>query len=137
MSVRVLPERLAPPLRSPSVSAAPAARARPVAVADFASVLGSLGREVQRGESLMRDQRGAGREGREVAPGEPIALQAGVFRYGEAIELASPLIDHVTSSVKTVLDGRRRIGPELRGHSTLLQLSGDRVDGSRVQAASP
>ncbi len=106
MSVRVLPERPSPPLRSPSGPAPSTVHARPAAASDFASVLGSLGREVERGESLMRVAMGAGREGREVAPAELIALQAGVYRYGEAVDLASRLIDHATSSVKTVLEGQ-------------------------------
>jgi hypothetical protein len=49
---------------------------------------------------------GTARGGREISPGELIALQAGVYRYGEAVDLASRLIDRATSSVKTVLQGQ-------------------------------
>jgi hypothetical protein len=49
---------------------------------------------------------GSTRTGREVGPAELIALQAGVYRYGEAVDLASRLIDRATSSVKTVLQGQ-------------------------------
>jgi hypothetical protein len=41
-----------------------------------------------------------------MAPGDLIALQAGVYRYGEAVDLASRLVDRATSSVKTVLQGQ-------------------------------
>jgi hypothetical protein len=41
-----------------------------------------------------------------MGPGELIALQAGVYRYGEAVDLASRLVDRATTSVKTVLQGQ-------------------------------
>jgi hypothetical protein len=72
----------------------------------FAGVLRGLSQEVQRGESLVTAAIGAARGRREISPGELIALQAGVYRYGEAIDLASRLIDRATSSVKTVLQGQ-------------------------------
>ena len=61
---------------------------------------------MHRGESLMRSALGAGRSGRELGTADLIALQAGVYRYGEVIDLASRLVDRATSSVKTVLEGQ-------------------------------
>jgi hypothetical protein len=84
-------------------------------------VLQGIGREVQHGESLVRSALGAARSGvaasrgggggggansESMGPGELIALQAGVYRYGEAVDLASRLVDRATSSVKTVLQGQ-------------------------------
>jgi hypothetical protein len=70
----------------------------------FASVLQSLGGEMRRGESLMRSALGGARGGA-LGPGELIALQAGIYRYGEAVDLASRLVDRATSAVKTVVQG--------------------------------
>jgi hypothetical protein len=78
----------------------------PVGPSVFASVLRGLGREVQRGEALVRTAIGAARGGRDVGPAELIALQAGVYRYGEAVDLASRLVDRATTTVKTVLQGQ-------------------------------
>lgn len=72
----------------------------------FASVLQGLGQEVRRGETLVRTAVSATRGGHDIGPAELIALQAGVYRYGEVVDLASRLIDRATSSVKTVLQGQ-------------------------------
>jgi hypothetical protein len=42
----------------------------------------------------------------DLGPAELIALQAGVYRYSEAIDLASRLVEHATSGMKTVLQGQ-------------------------------
>jgi hypothetical protein len=110
MSIAVAPEPLAP--LAPPIPAAegPARVTRAVAPAAggpasaFAELLQSLGREIHRGESLTRSALAAG-GARAIGPGELIALQAGIYRYGEAVDLASRLIDRATSAVKTVLQG--------------------------------
>jgi hypothetical protein len=61
---------------------------------------------VASGESLVRSALGTARSAQAVGPGELIALQAGVYRYGEAVDLASRLVDRATSAVKTVLQGQ-------------------------------
>jgi len=73
--------------------------------ADFARVLEGMGREIQRGEALVGQALAAARGGHSFAPAELIALQAGVYRYGEAVDLASKLVDRATSGLKTVLQG--------------------------------
>jgi hypothetical protein len=87
------------PAASASASEAPSA---------FAAVLHGIGREVERGESLVRSALGAARSaaGGAIGPVELIALQAGVYRYGEAVDLASRLVDRATASVKTVLQAQ-------------------------------
>jgi hypothetical protein len=98
--------------RAPPVAiAAPKAGADPVGTAagapsPFAVLLHSLGREVQQGESLVRSALGAARSGHTLDAGDLIALQAGVYRYGEAVDLASRLVDRATTGVKTVLQGQ-------------------------------
>jgi hypothetical protein len=72
----------------------------------FAGLLQGIGREVASGESLVRSALGAARSAQAVGPAELIALQAGVYRYGEAVDLASRLVDRATSAVKTVLQGQ-------------------------------
>ena len=80
--------------------------ARPTGDApDFASVLRALGRDIEHGERTVRSAMGSLRKGGDLGPAELIALQAGVYRYGEAIDLASRLIDRATGGVKTVLQG--------------------------------
>lgn len=68
-------------------------------------MLHGLGREVQRGEAFAK-----GAESSEATstldPAQLIALQAGVYRYSEAIDLASRLVDHATTGLKTVLQGQ-------------------------------
>jgi hypothetical protein len=101
MSIAVAREPLVPIAPPVPEAEAPARLARAVGppagepASAFAQLLQSLGREIHRGESLTRSALGAA--------GELIALQAGIYRYGEAVDLASRLIDRATSSVKTVL----------------------------------
>ena len=70
----------------------------------FARVLHGLGREVDRGEKVVRKAIEGG--GRDLGPGELLALQAGVYRYSEAVDLSAKLVDRATSGVKTVLQGQ-------------------------------
>jgi hypothetical protein len=112
MSIGAMRERVV--AASPAARVSPASASAPVRTAQapaaepsaFAAVLKGLGQEVQRGESLMRTALGAGRAGRELGTADLILLQAGVYRYGEVVDLASRLVDRATSSVKTVLEGQ-------------------------------
>jgi hypothetical protein len=70
----------------------------------FARMLRSLGREVDHGEKVVRRAIEGG--GKDLGPGELLALQAGVYRYSEAVDLSAKLIDRATSGVKTVLQGQ-------------------------------
>ena len=70
----------------------------------FARVLHGLGREVDRGEKVVRKAIEGG--GKDLGPGELLALQAGVYRYSEAVDLSAKLVDRATSGVKTVLQGQ-------------------------------
>jgi hypothetical protein len=69
----------------------------------FAKVLAGLGREIDKGEGLMDK---AVHGGKEMGTGDLIALQAGVYRYSEAVDLTAKLVDRATSGVKTVIQGQ-------------------------------
>jgi hypothetical protein len=71
----------------------------------FARILRGLGGEVDRGEVLMRHAV-SGASGKDLGNNELIALQAGVYRYSEAVDLSAKLVDRVSSGVKTVLQGQ-------------------------------
>ena len=87
----------------PPVAPAPPASAPPPS-SSFAALLAGLGREVHRGESLLRSAMGAGSAGA-LDPADLLALQAGVYRYGQAVDLVSRLVDRATTAVKTVVQG--------------------------------
>jgi hypothetical protein len=70
----------------------------------FARLVQRLGEEVTQGEGLVQGALRA-RNGT-IGPAELIALQAGVYRYSEAVDLAAKLVDHATTGIKTVLQGQ-------------------------------
>jgi hypothetical protein len=70
----------------------------------FQKLLHGLGDEVDRGERMVKRALGAG--GADLGPGELLALQAGVYRYSEAVDLSAKLVDRATGGVKTVIQGQ-------------------------------
>ncbi len=66
----------------------------------FQKALGSLGSEIDKGEKLVRRALSGG--GR-LAAGDLIALQAGIYRYSEAVDLAAKLVDRAGQAVRTTL----------------------------------
>ena len=63
-------------------------------------MLGRLGRSVDAGERLVeRAVAGAGA----LDAGQLIALQAGIYRYTEAVDLAAKLVDRASAAVRTTL----------------------------------
>ncbi len=95
----------AAPAGAVAPAAAPAAPASAGGPSPFARMLRGLGHEVARGESLVKQAVG-GTDTATLDAGQLIALQVGVYRYTEAVDLASRLIDHATTGVKTVLQGQ-------------------------------
>jgi hypothetical protein len=95
------------PASHPSPPAAPppiAATGRP-GPGHFSELLRQVGREIERGEALV----GRAATGRFQAmdAGMLIALQAGIYRYSEAIDLTVKLVDRATTGVKTILESGR------------------------------
>ena len=72
----------------------------------FARILHGLGREVDRGETLVRRATSGATSGQEIGNMELLALQAGVYRYSEAVDLSAKLVDRAASGDKTVLQGQ-------------------------------
>ncbi len=72
--------------------------------ARFSDVLRGLGGEIDRGERLVKNALAAG--GGSLGPADLLALQAGVYRYSEAVDLAAKLVERASSGVKTVLQGQ-------------------------------
>jgi len=67
----------------------------------FARALRGLGREIDVGE-----MRAAGASQlRSYDTGTLIALQVGIYRYTEAVDLASKIVDRATNAARTVLQG--------------------------------
>jgi len=79
-----------------------AARAEP---APFAKLVGALGHEAERGEAMVRGVLRGAAGGREISSSELLALQAGIYRYGETVDLATKLVDKAGTDVRTVLQG--------------------------------
>ena len=67
---------------------------------EFVQVLKAIGAEIDRGERLLSGVV-AGRTS--LDPAELIALQAGIYRWGEAVDLAAKLVDRAGSAVRVTL----------------------------------
>jgi hypothetical protein len=81
------------PAREP---AAPSSNVRP-----FGHLLTELGARIDRGERLVGTTAAGSYAGLDA--GQLIALQAGIYRYSEAVELGAKLVDRAASSVRAVL----------------------------------
>lgn len=93
---------------APALDAAPDARGASAAEgpSPFARLVRAVGDEAVRGERVVRGAVAAAAAGRDLGPAELIALQAGVYRYSEAVDLAAKLVDRASSGVKTVVTGQ-------------------------------
>lgn len=101
------PIRFAPvaAVAAPSVASRPAPAAAPP-TQSFGAVLKALGDEAARGERLVDRAVRAGGTGVELSSGDVLALQAGVYRYVEVVDLTSKLVDRAAQSVKQVTQGQ-------------------------------
>jgi hypothetical protein len=77
----------------------PAAASPPVR--SFGHLLADLGARIDGGERLVGDASAGRYAGLDA--GELIALQAGIYRYSEAVDLGAKLVDRAASSVRAVL----------------------------------
>ena len=92
------------PTSGSKVSEAPVPEAGQVS--PFARLLHGLGNEAKAGEATIRSAVRASAAGKDLGPSELLALQAGVYRYSEVIDLAAKLVDRASNGVKTVLSGQ-------------------------------
>lgn len=90
----------------PETDAAPPAPAAGGAPNGFAEVLRGIGSELDRGEALSERAIHGGAAGAHLSPEQLLALQAGVFRYSEAVDLVTKLVDRGTQAVKTTLQNQ-------------------------------
>ena len=115
MSIRPVRER--PPLSIPTPTSTSTSTStstpasRPTAtpteeLSPFGRILRGLGEETVRGEQAVSHALAASRAGADPGPGELLALQAGVYRYSEVVDLAAKLVDRASSGVKTVIGGQ-------------------------------
>ncbi len=107
MSIRSLaeaPPKMVPTQPTQKSAPKPAAHATPDGErSPFQKLVDGLGKEINHGERTVRGALAAG--GSDLAPSDLLALQAGVYRYSEAVDLASKLVDKASSGVKTVVNG--------------------------------
>jgi hypothetical protein len=72
----------------------------------FSRLLAGLGRELDRGEALAAGAIRHGGSSGGMSPEALIALQAGIYRYSEAVDLVTKLVDRATQAVKTTLQNQ-------------------------------
>lgn len=80
---------------------APATPAGRASGPSFAAALKGVGKAVDRGEALIARAAHGDLGGLDSA--QLIALQAGIYRYSEAVDLVAKLVDRASSAVKTVI----------------------------------
>lgn len=69
---------------------------------DFARVLRTLGARIDEGSRLMaRVEHGGALDARQL-----IALQSGIYRYTESVELAAKLVDRAGNAIRTTLQSQ-------------------------------
>ena len=89
------------PAASGSNAHAASMEARAAGGAAFSRALKGLGRAVDGGEALI----GSASHGNwgSLDSAQLIALQAGIYRYSEAVDLVGKLVDRAATAVKTVI----------------------------------
>lgn len=80
-------------------SPGPAAPAAPGG--GFLQVLQAVGAEVDRGERMVQNVLTGG--SRRLSAGDLIALQAGIYRYTEVVDLSAKFVDRASAAVRTTL----------------------------------
>jgi hypothetical protein len=75
--------------------------------ADLTAMLRDAARSISRGEESIDRAMRAARAGRVFSHEELLALQAGVYRYTQELELASKLVDKATGAVRQTLQSQQ------------------------------
>jgi hypothetical protein len=100
--VRWPEESAAPSLASESRRAEPESEGEDLSPSAFRRVLDGLSVSIDAGERIVAR---AASGYSSLDSSELIALQAGIYRYSEAVDLTAKLVDRTTSAVRTVLQG--------------------------------
>ena len=105
------PPAVADPAAGPPNAGEGATRADPVAAPStgsasprFEQLLRGLGQELDRGENISEKAIRGGTS--HASPEHLIALQAGIYRYSEAVDLVTKLVDKGTQAVRTTLQNQ-------------------------------
>ncbi len=69
--------------------------------------IGDAVRSIGRGERFVDGAIARARRGKDLEPGQLLALQAGVYRYTQELELAAKLVDKATGAVKQTLQSQQ------------------------------
>ena len=69
--------------------------------------IGDAVRSIARGERFVDGAIARARRGKDLEPGQLLALQAGVYRYTQELELAAKLVDKATGAVKQTLQSQQ------------------------------
>jgi hypothetical protein len=77
----------------------------PSSASAFERVVRGLGAAIDHGDGLV--ERAANAQYAGLDAGQLIALQAGIYRYSEAVDLTAKLVDRLTGAAKTLLEGGR------------------------------
>lgn len=72
----------------------------------FRRVLRGIGREVEAGERATGQAIASARMGRDLSGAELLILQSRIYRYSEAVDLATKLVDRTTNGIRTVVQGQ-------------------------------
>lgn len=91
----------------PPPEGAPAGRGDATRGPRFAEVLRQAASDIARGERMVNGVIHAARRGKTFTNEELLAVQAGVYRYTQELELASKLVDKVTGAVKQTLQSQQ------------------------------
>jgi hypothetical protein len=73
----------------------------------FREILRDSARSITQGQRQVDSVIVAARRGRVFSQEELIAVQAGVYRYAQELELASKLVDKASTAVKTTLQSQQ------------------------------
>ena len=92
---------LTPPLPEHPPASARAAPHAPDQPSEFERVLRGVGAAIDRGEALL--DAAARAPYQQMDAQTLIALQAGIYRYSEAIDLLSKFVDRVASGARTIV----------------------------------
>jgi hypothetical protein len=101
-------EAVLPPIVQTEGSVAPSPHASEAheGPSAFGKLLRGLGHELDRGEAIAERAIHGGGAGSGMSPEALIALQAGIYRYSEAVDLVTKLVDRGTQAVKTTLQNQ-------------------------------
>ncbi|HMI88340.1 MAG TPA: hypothetical protein VK550_29860 [Polyangiaceae bacterium] len=72
----------------------------------FLQLLRRFGQELDRGEEMAARAIRGGPDSASLSPERLIALQAGIYRYSEAVDLVTKLVDRGTQAVRTTLQNQ-------------------------------